>query len=144
MVHIEDLGSEFDAPIETVWKFIESPEDHGPSHADHRNVSGAPDPKGGMRVSWEQNVDGHWVKVVNHVTTFPPVAMMVHSLEGPLAGSKFMFYYAPNGAKTGVNAVGDFQSPMIPAAQLKTAVLGSLAAAYEEDNASLRRMVARK
>lgn len=140
MAHIEDLGSEFDAPIDLVWKFINSPDDHGTSHANRRNIQGAPDPEGGMRVSWEQNVQGNWVKVANRVTHFPPVAMMVHSLEGPLAGSKFLFYYAPHGQKTGVNVVGDFHSPVIPPAQLESMVLGSLEEAYHEDNAALRRL----
>jgi hypothetical protein len=144
MVHIEDLGSEFDAPIDMVWKYLDSPADHGPSHSDRRNVQGAPDPSGGLRLSWEQNVQGSWVKVVNHVTMFPPVAMMVHSLEGPLAGSKFLMYYKPNGTKTGVNVVGDFQSPNVPAAQLEPIVRASLETAYNEDNATLKRMSSRK
>jgi hypothetical protein len=140
MVHIEDLGSQFDAPLETVWKFLQSPDDHGTSHKDRRNVTGAPDPEGGLRTSWEQNVNGHWVKVVNRVTMFPPVALLVHSIEGPLAGSKFLMYYRPNGAKTTVNVVGDFQSAMIPAAQLEPTVLASLESAYNDDNASLRHL----
>jgi hypothetical protein len=143
MVHIEDLGSQFDAPIEAVWKFIESPDDHGQSHHNRRNVEGGPDPEGGMRLSWEQNVQGNWVKVVNRVTMFPPVAMLVHSLEGPLAGSRFLMYYKPNGSKTVVNVIGDFHSRMIPANQLEPMVLGSLEEAYNEDNASLRRLASK-
>lgn len=144
MAHIEDLGSQFDAPIETVWKFLQSPDDHGQSHANRRNIAGAPTPEGGMRISWEQNVDGHWVNVVNHVTMFPPVALLVESKEGPLAGSRFLFYYKPNGAKTGVNVIGDFHSKMIPPAQLEPMVLASFEEAYNEDNAALRRLVAGK
>jgi hypothetical protein len=144
MAHIEDLGSNFDAPIETVWKFIDSPEDHGQSHHDRRNVEGGPHPDGGMRLSWEQNVQGNWVKVVNHVTTFPPLAMMVHSVEGPLAGSKFLMYYRPNGAKTTVNVVGDFHSKMIPPAQLEQMVLASLETAFNEDSAAIKRFAAKK
>ncbi|MCI4369084.1 MAG: hypothetical protein L3K09_05945 [Thermoplasmata archaeon] len=144
MVHIEDLGSQFDAPIDIVWKFIDSPEDHGGSHKNRRNIQGAPAGDGAMKVSWEQNVQGNWVKVENRVMTFPPVAMMVHSLEGPLAGSKFIFYYKPNGAKTGVNVVGDFHSKVIPPAQLEAMVMASLEEAYNEDNASLRHMASKK
>jgi len=144
MAHIEDLGSKFDAPIDVVWKFIQSEDDHGRSHANRRNVRGEPDGEHGMRLSWEQNVQGHWVKVANRVSLFPPVAMLVHSVEGPLAGSKFIFYYTPNGDKTGVNVVGDFQSPMIPAAQLETMVLASLEEAYNEDNAALRHLAGKK
>ena len=97
-----------------------------------------------MRLSWEQNVQGQWVKVVNHVSMFPPVAMLIDSVEGPLAGSKFLFYYKPNGTKTGVNVVGDFHSAMIPPAQLEAMVLASLEEAYNEDNAALRRLGATK
>jgi len=75
---------------------------------------------------------------------FPPVAMMVHSIEGPLAGSKFLFYYKPNGPKTGVNVVGDFHSKVIPPAQLESMVLASLEEAYNEDNAALRRFGGKK
>lgn len=143
MVHIEDLGSQFDASIEDVWKFLQSPDDHGVSHPDRRNVTGAPDPEGGMRVTWEQNVQGKWVPVANRVTMFPPVALLVDSLEGPLAGSKFLMYYRPNGAKTGVSVIGDFHSKVIPAAQLEPMVLASLEQAYNEDNAALRRLAKR-
>ena len=144
MVHIEDLGSQFDAPIDLVWKFIRSDDDHGRSHASRRNIRGEPDGENGMKLSWEQNVQGHWVKVANRVTLFPPVAMLVHSVEGPLAGSRFLMYYRPNGAKTGVSVVGDFQSPTIPAAQLEPAVLASLEEAFNDDNASLRHLAGEK
>ncbi|HEY6237899.1 MAG TPA: hypothetical protein VIZ68_01780 [Thermoplasmata archaeon] len=144
MVHIEDLGSHFDAPIETVWKFINSPADHGESHSDRRNVRGEPDGENRMKSSWEQNVQGHWVKVQNQVTMFPPVAMLIHSVEGPLAGSKFIFYYSPKGDKTGVNVIGDFRSASIPPAQLEQAVMASLEAAFNDDQAAIRRMAGKK
>ena len=145
MVHIEDLGSHFDAPIETVWKFILSPEDHSRSHeTTRRNVRGEPQGENGLRLSWEQNVQGKWVKVVNHVTMFAPVAQLVHSVEGPLAGSKFLMYYAPKGSRTAVNVIGDFQSPVIPPAQLEPMVLASLEEAFNDDSASIRAMVRSK
>jgi len=144
MAHIEDLGSHFDAPIETVWKFILSPEDHGRSHRGRRNVHGEPDGENAMRVSWEQNVQGRWVKVVNRVTMFPPVAQLVHSLEGPLAGSKFLMHYAPAGHRTAVNVVGDFQSPVIPPEQLEAMVLASLEEAFVDDSAGIRALAGKK
>ncbi|MCI4325337.1 MAG: hypothetical protein L3K00_05610 [Thermoplasmata archaeon] len=144
MVHIEDLGSHFDAPIETVWKFIQSPVDHGASHADRRNVHAEPDGENGMKTSWEQNMQGNWVKVTNRVTMFAPVAMLVHSIEGPLAGSKFMMVYSPKGDKTGVNVIGDFQSKMVPADKLHETVMASLTHAFEEDSAGIRKMAGSK
>ncbi len=143
MAHIEDRGSHFDAPIEVVWKFINSPNDHGESHKDRRNVRGEPDGPNGMKTSWEQNVQGNWVKVTNKVTLFPPVAMLVDSIEGPLAGSKFLFYYTPRGNKTGIDVVGDFHSKVIPPAQLEQMVLLSLEQAFIEDSAAIRKMAAK-
>lgn len=144
MVHIEDLGSHFDAPIGIVWKFIDSPADHGAAHEGRRNIQGAPDGENRMRTSWEQNVGGNWVKVVNRVTVFPPVAMLIDSVEGPLAGSKFMFYYTPKGERTGISVIGDFHSKMIPPADLEKAVLGNLETAFNEDSAAIRKMAAKK
>ncbi|HYK92856.1 MAG TPA: hypothetical protein VEY07_02285 [Thermoplasmata archaeon] len=143
MAHIEDRGSEFDGSIDVVWKFIQSPEDHGSSHRNRRNVRGEPDGPDAMKTSWEQNVGGSWVKVENRVRLFPPVAMLVEALEGPLAGSKFIFYYTPKGKKTGVDAVGDFHSKMIPAGQLEPAVLAAFEEAYQDDNAGIRKMAGR-
>ncbi|MCI4340384.1 MAG: hypothetical protein L3K06_00690 [Thermoplasmata archaeon] len=141
MVHIEDLGSHFDAPIETVWKFILSADDHTRSHASsRRNVHAEPAGENAMRLSWEQNVQGKWIKVVNRVTMFAPVAQLVHSVEGPLAGSKFLMTYAPKGNKTAVNVIGDFHSEMIPPAQLEPMVLGSLEEAFNDDSAAIREM----
>ena len=102
------------------------------------------DGQGGVRLSWEQNVQGHWVKVANRVILFPPVAQLVQSTEGPLAGSNFLMYYRPNGAKTGVSVVGDFHSKMIPPAQLEPMVLASLEEAYNEDNTAIRAMARKR
>lgn len=140
MVHIEDLGSQFDAPIEKVWELLRSPTEHRESHPDRRNTTATPESESTMIVSWEQNVQGHWVPVKNRITMLPPVAMFVHSLEGPLGGSKFVTYYSPKGAKTGVSVVGDFQSKVIPAAELQAMVLQTLEHAYHEDNATLRKL----
>lgn len=140
MVHIEDMGSQFDAPIDVVWKYLRTEEDHARVHANRRNFKMEPDREGGMRWSWEQNVEGRWVKVADRVSLFAPVAMLVHSLEGPFAGSKYVFYYAPNGDRTGVNVVGDFQSATIPPERLESAVLASFEEEYNEDNRALRAM----
>lgn len=144
MAHIEDLGSHFDAPLDTVWKFIQSPTDHGESHKDRRNLRAEPEGENGMRTSWEQNVQGNWVKVSNRVSMFPPVAMLIQSIEGPLAGSKFLFYYTPKGDKTGINVIGDFHSKMIPPADLEKVVLANLETAFNEDSAAIRRMAAKR
>ena len=143
MVHIEDMGSQFDVPIDVLWKFIQS-SDHNTSHTGQRNHQAVAEGEMAMRTSWEQDVGGHWVKVENRLMLLPPVAMIIESLQGPLAGSRFIFYYRPDGPKTVVNAVGDFQSKMIPSGQLEAAVLGSFEQAFTDDNKALKAFAQRK
>jgi hypothetical protein len=61
-----------------------------------------------------------------------------------MAGSKIFTVYTPHGTKTKVDVYGDFQSAVIPPAQLEGAVRGFLAGVFDEDSEALRSFVARK
>jgi hypothetical protein len=89
-------------------------------------------------VSWEQNMNGTWVKVANRITVFPPLGMVSEALEGPLAGSKMFTVYTPHGPHTEVAVHGEMQSSVVPPAQLEEAVRAAWAAAFEEDSAGIR------
>ena len=138
MVHITDEGSHFDVPIEMVWKYLQSPEDHGASHPEHMNVQTKPLGEGAFQVSWDQDAGGKMVKVVNRMTMVPPVGFVVEAIEGPLAGSKFFNYYTPKGSKTGVTTVGEFKSPMIPESQLEPMVRQNFEHVFTQDTAALK------
>ncbi|MCI4321116.1 MAG: SRPBCC family protein [Thermoplasmata archaeon] len=144
MVHIVDEGGEFDAPLETVWRFIQSQDDHGESHPEHQNAQMKPLTETTVQVSWEQDMEGKKVKVVNRLTMLPPVGLAIEQLEGPLAGSKFFNYYTPKGAKTGVTIVGDFKSPSVPEAHLEPMVRKNFEHVFSQDTASLRKFTQHK
>lgn len=144
MVHLKDEGSVFDAPIEVVWKYLQSEQDHGPSHKGRRNFSRKELGPGAVELSWEQEIDGKWVKSANRLTFLPPVGFSVEPLEGPLAGSKFINYYTPRGNKTEVTVVGEYTSKVIPAAQLEQAVLTNNEKVFKEDTEGLRAFTAKR
>ena len=144
MVHIVDEGGEFDAPIETIWKFLNSPEDHGASHVEHKNAEAKPVAESMMQVSWEQDMNGKNVKVVNRVTAIAPVGLAIEMIEGPMAGSKFFNYYTPKGNKTAVTIVGDFVMQGMPAAQVEQMARKNFAHVFEQDTAALKKFQGHK
>src|SRR5438309_7340762 len=113
MVFIKDEGSVFDAPIDVMWKYIQSPA-HGQAHRSIRNRQTQPAGENTQLASMERNVGGTWVKVVNRLTILPPLGIAFEALEGPFAGSKFVYIYTPLGAKTGIAVYGEYASPQIP------------------------------
>ena len=144
MVHLVDEGSQFDASLETIWKYLASPDDHGEAHSDHRNQQSKPLAENVVQVSWEQDVGGKPVKVVNRVTMLPPVGVAIEMLEGPLAGSKFFNFYTPKGAKTGVTIVGEFRSPMLPDSQIEAIVRQNFEHVFNQDTAALKKFASKK
>jgi hypothetical protein len=139
MVRINDEEkSHFDAPIEIVWKYLQSPEAHGAAHQNARNRTVKPVTESSAIVSWEQNMNGNWVRISNKVTFFPPLGMAAEQLEGPMAGSRMFTVYTPNGAKTEVAVYGEMQSPTVPPAQLEPAVRKAWESAFNEDSAGIR------
>lgn len=141
MVHLVDEGSHFDAPVEMVWKFVQSG-DHGSSHRDHENPQMKPLSENSAQVSWEQDMMGQRVKVVNRVTHHAPLGFTVEVLEGPIAGSKFYQFYTPKGPKTGVTIVGEFTSKMIPENQIEAVVRKNFQQVFDEDTAALKKFLA--
>lgn len=144
MVHIKDEGSHFDAPIETVWAYLQSPPDHGPSHKTTRNAERKPLSENSMLLSQEQNMNGQWVKTVSRITFFPPLAVVIDVVEGPMAGTKMVNVYTPKGDKTQIDVYGDFVSPMLPAHQLEGAARANLETVFNEDAPAIKAFHAKK
>jgi hypothetical protein len=138
MVYLVDWGSEFDAPMDKVWEYVQAPEDHGRSHKGRRNIERKQLSENSVLMSWEQDVDGTWMKMANRMTFHPPVGFFIEPQEGPMAGSKFFTYYVPKGSKTQVIVVGDWNSKTIPQAQLEKAVMANLERVFNEDVAGLK------
>lgn len=144
MVHIKDEGSYFEAPLDMVWKYVQSEQEHGESHKGRRNFSRKEIGPNTVELSWEQEIDGKWVRSANRLTMLPPVGFSVEPLEGPLAGSKFYNYYTPRGNRTEVTVVGEYTSKVIPAAQLEQAVMANNEKVYKEDSEGLRAFVSKR
>ena len=139
MARISDTeGSKFDAPLDVVWKYLGDPEAHGGAHKNSRNRAMKPETETSFIVSWEQNMNGNWVKVANRITLFPPLGMAAEALDGPLAGSKMFTVYTPHGAKTEVSIHGDMQSSSVPPAQLEGVVRAAWEMAFNEDSTGIR------
>lgn len=138
MVHVKDEGSAFEASVDTVWKYLQSETEHGDAHKGRRNFKRKSLGPNAVELSWEQEVDGKWVKSANRLTMLPPVGFSVEPLEGPLAGSKFYNYYTPKGNRTEVTVVGEYTSKVIPTAQLEQAVLANNEKVFKEDSEGIR------
>jgi len=139
MGRIDDQeGSKFDATLEILWKYLQHPEAHGNAHRGSRNRAMKPLTDNSFIVSWEQNMNGKWVKVANKITVFPPLGMASEAIEGPMAGSKMFTVYTPHGEKTEVSVFGDMQAAGIPTAQLEPMVRGFWEMAFNEDSTGIR------
>ncbi|MCI4372065.1 MAG: hypothetical protein L3K02_00240 [Thermoplasmata archaeon] len=143
MVLIKDEGSHFDAPLSTVWEFLQG-EMHGAAHVSTRNQHVKPVGENVVVLSMEQNMNGQWVKVVNRITALPPLGVAIEVLEGPMAGTKLVNIYTPKGNKTGIDVYGEFMSPQIPPAQLEGAVRANLQQVFDEDSAAIHGLVSKK
>jgi hypothetical protein len=139
MARISDQeGSKFDAPLDVVWKYLQHPEAHGNAHKGSRNREMKPLTETSFVVSWEQNMNGKWVKVANRITVYPPLGMAAEAIEGPMMGSKMFTVYTPHGAKTEVSVFGEMQAAGVPPAQLEPTVRGFWEMAFNEDSAGIR------
>lgn len=138
MVFVRDEGSLFDAPVETIWRYLQADDAHSPSHKGRRNFERELLTDNSAMLSWEQEVDGKWIRMSNKLTFHPPLGFMVEPLEGPMAGSKFFNLYIPKGKQTEVVVVGDWTSKTIPPAQLEKAVWANLEKVFHEDTEGLK------
>lgn len=145
MARLNDTeGSRFDASLETVWKYLQDPTAHGSAHQNSRNRAMKPISDSSFEVSWEQNMNGKWVKVANRITVFPPLGMAAEAVEGPMKGSKMFTVYTPRGDKTEVSVFGDMLVSGAPPTQLESVVRAAWESAYNEDSVGIRDFVKRQ
>jgi hypothetical protein len=140
MVYIKDEGSTFDAPIDLVFKFLQTVH----VHKAHRHEETKRLNKNSFLLMMEENMDGEWANVVWRITDFPPLGMAVEMIEGPMAGSAFLNYYTPKGDKTEVTVVGEYVSKTIPAAQLEGVVRDFFEMLHREDSIALKGWLSRR
>ncbi len=140
MVHVKDEGSRFDGSIQTVWRYLQSGEPHSAAHRSMRNRTSKPVGETTLEATMERLWRGQWVKVVNRMTVLPPLGFVQEYLEGPLAGSKLVTVYTPEGDTTRVDVFGEFTSPTLDPKDVESAARAWLAESYEEDAPAIRAM----
>jgi len=131
-----DEGSEFAAPLESVWEFVSSGDRHAAAHQ-HRGVRRQQRSSTLGTYSWRQPFRGKPERFTMRWRSFHPVGIAYEVLEGPFAGSKFFLIYEPRGATTAVSVVGEFEAATIPAQELAGAVDEFFSLEFEQDRAAL-------
>lgn len=136
MVYILDEGSEFDAPLDKIWKYLSSQDHmHQSIKMLNREMSGNV-----VTLTSERSVMGKTVIVKVRNTLYPPFGMVQEFLEGPMQGSRAFQYYIPKGNRTGVAVVGDYVMAGVSEQAIRDAVGAQAQKSFEEDNANLKAM----
>ncbi len=138
MVYIKDEGSEFDAPVEKIWKLAQSEQFH--NHSFQKNPSVTMEGEHPVLSFDVEAPDGRTVRNSIKLTLVPPLGTLLEYVEGEMAGSKAFNYYTPKGNKTGVTVVGEWVSKSIPTEQLRKMVMKNLETSFNEDQANLKKM----
>jgi len=141
MVHIEDSGSFFDAPIDKIWKLVEA---HGTDltkiHPDMKNVKAEMVSENCNVVGYDNEMQGQTIRSKIKITSYYPLGLAFEMLEGPLAGSKFFNYYIPSGNRTGITVVGEFKSSSMNDNMIRQVVKSMLDNGFDQDTAYLKLM----
>jgi hypothetical protein len=137
LVFILDEGSVFDAPVDKIWRFMQTPGEHH-KHGSMTNVRREMDGNSALLSFDAEGPGGAKTLVRIKSTPLLPVGRMMEYIEGPLAGSRAFSYYVPMGDKTGVTIVGEYVSRSIPENQLKSTVMAQLEKSFNEDNENLK------
>ena len=133
MVYVRDEGSEFEAPIDFVWRYIFGGEAHDSAHKTTRNpkfkqVSDITIEYGSVRY-----LRGKWAPDRLRITMVEPISVTTEWLEGVLAGSKFVYVYSPRGAKTRIDVYGEFTSKTLPPDEVEAAAREFLETEFSAD-----------
>jgi len=135
MVYLLDEGSEFEASVDNVWKYLRGESHSHPSmNLISRDVAGNT-----VTITADRTIMGKPTRVRIKNTLYPPFGMVQEHLEGPTAGSRAFLYYIPKGNKTGVTVVGDFTIAGLDEKATRDAVMAQLQVAFDEDNSNLKK-----
>jgi hypothetical protein len=136
MVFILDEGSVFDAPIEKIWKYLQSLDHKHPSIKTlNREMS-----SNSVILTSERNIQGKTVVVKVRNTLYQPFGIVQEYLEGPMKGSRAFLYYTPKGDRTGVTIVGDYIMSGVDDETIRNVVGVQAQTVFDEDNINLKQM----
>lgn len=138
MVYLKDEGSEFDAPIDFVWKYIFGGEAHDGAHKTTRNSKFKKVSDITIEYASERYLRGKWAPDRLRISMFPPISVVTEWLEGVLAGSKLVYVYTPHGTKTGIDVYGEFTSKTLSPDEVEAAAREFLESEYGADAPSIK------
>ncbi|MCI4355884.1 MAG: hypothetical protein L3K18_01905 [Thermoplasmata archaeon] len=138
MVYLEDEGSEFDAPIDFVWKYVFGGEKHDGAHKTTRKPQFKKISDITIEYSSERLLRGKWAPDRMRISMVPPIAVVTEWLEGVLAGSKLVYVYSPRGNKTGIDVYGEFTSATLAPSEVEAAAREFLDTEYGADAPAIR------
>ena len=138
MVYIRDEGSEFDAPVDFVWRYIFGGEDHDSAHKTTRNPTFKRVSDITLEYGSERLLRGTWTPDRLRITMVEPIAVTTEWLEGILAGSRFVYLYSPKGEKTRIDVYGEFTSPTLPTQQVEAVAREFLDGEFRDDAPTVR------
>lgn len=137
VVFIVDDGV-FDAPVDRVWKYLESPEEH--QHETILSQRVLEQQGNAVKIRAEvRRPDGGKEEQVWHMAMDPPFGFRLEVLEGSTKGSKNVHTYIPMGDRTKVIVTGDFRVQGLDEEATRKATLDYFAMVFAEDNAALKR-----
>lgn len=138
MVFVKDEGSEFDAPIDFVWKYIYGDQAHDAAHKSTRNPKFGKVSDVTFLYGSERYLRGTWAADQLRISTFPPVAVVTEWIAGVLEGSKFVYLYTPAGLKTRIDVYGEFTSKTVPPSEIEAAAREFLDTEFRDDAPAVR------
>ncbi|MDE1820042.1 MAG: hypothetical protein KGJ23_04050 [Euryarchaeota archaeon] len=133
MVYLKDEGSEFEAPVDFVWKYIFGGEGHDAAHKTTRNPKFKKVSEITIEYGSERLLRGKWAPDRMRITMVPPISVTTEWLDGVLAGSKFVYVYKPQGEKTRIDVYGEFTSPTLPPEGVEAAAREFLESEFRDD-----------
>ncbi len=138
MVYVRDEGSEFEAPIDFVWKYIFGGDAHDSSHTTARNPEFKQVSDITIEYGSERLLRGKWAPDRLRITMVEPIAVTTEWLEGVLAGSKLVYVYSPKGEKTGIDVYGEFTSKTLPPEEVEAAAREFLETEFAADAPAIK------
>src|SRR5271157_93906 len=136
MVHLKDEGV-FDAPIDKIWKFLQSNEEHEHKSVKMSKVLEKSD-KGMTMEAEMKTADGKTAMETLKFTFDPPKGFTLETISGPMKGTKHTHTYTPMGNKTKVVVEGEFYGQGMDDNVVRKVALAMLAEVFDEDNAALK------
>ena len=133
MVFVKDEGSEFDAPIDFVWKYIFGGGAHDSAHKTTRNPTFKEVSDITIEYGSERFLRGKWAPDRLRITMVQPISVTTEWLDGVLAGSKFVYLYTPKGEKTRIDVYGEFTSKTLPPDEVEAAAREFLEMEFRDD-----------